>query len=100
MDPENVVRFGADKSPLPDAEFEGYYNRDSTKYRTLYHIPEAETVVRGTYRYKVRMCVCMCTHVQASVCVCVCVCVCMCTHVQASVCVCVHVLHEYSGTCL
>ena len=54
MDAENVVSFGADQRPLPDVEFEGYYNRDSTKYRTLYRIPEAQTVVRGTYRYKVR----------------------------------------------
>ena len=53
MDAENVVSFGPDKTPLSGMEFEGYYNRDSTKYRALYHIPEAETVLRGTYRYKV-----------------------------------------------
>lgn len=55
MDPENMVHFGADKSPLRGVEFEGYYNRDSTKYVSLYNIPEAETVIRGTYRYKVRV---------------------------------------------
>ena len=53
MDKENLVDFGPEESPLPDVAFEGYYNRDSTKYVSLYNIPEAETVLRGTYRYKV-----------------------------------------------
>ena len=55
MDPENMVDFGPERSPLPDVMFQGYFNRDSTKYVDLYHIPEAETVIRGTYRYKVIM---------------------------------------------
>ena len=53
MDQENLVRFGPERSPLPDVIFEGYFNRDSTKYVDLYRIPEADTVIRGTYRYKV-----------------------------------------------
>ena len=73
MDPVNVVSFGMDKSPLPDVAFEGYYNRDSAKYRALYHIPEAETIIRGTYRYKVRLYAVLCTRV--------CMCTCMCAHV-------------------
>ena len=53
MDPENMVRFDGNMSPLPDVDFEGYYNRDSTKYSDLYNIPEARTIIRGTYRYRV-----------------------------------------------
>ncbi len=49
----NRVTFDPSNSPLADVEFEGYYNRDSTKYMDIYNIPEAETVLRGTYRYKV-----------------------------------------------
>ncbi len=37
----------------PAFAFEGYPNRDSTHYRELYHIPEAQTVLRGTLRYQV-----------------------------------------------
>ena len=53
MVPENMVTFDPSERPLPDVEFEGYYNRDSTKYIDIYGIGEAETVLRGTYRYKV-----------------------------------------------
>lgn len=53
MHPDNVVKFGAKNSPLPDVDFEGYYNRDSTKYIGIYDIQEAKTVIRGTYRYRV-----------------------------------------------
>ena len=34
-------------------EFEGIYNRDSTKYIDLYKIPEVHTLLRGSLRYKV-----------------------------------------------
>lgn len=34
---------------------EGYPNRDSLKYRDLYGIPEAHTVLRGTLRYQVKL---------------------------------------------
>lgn len=54
MDAKNLVFFDSKKTPHSDMEFEGYYNRDSTKYVQLYNIPEARTVLRGTYRYKVR----------------------------------------------
>lgn len=44
--------------PKPDIEevplpLEGYPNRDSLKYRELYNISEASTVLRGTLRYQV-----------------------------------------------
>jgi len=32
--------------------FEGYYNRDSLAYKELYDLNDAETVVRGTIRFK------------------------------------------------
>jgi saccharopine dehydrogenase (NADP+, L-glutamate forming) len=35
----------------PGYSFVGYPNRDSTNYGELYHIPEAQTVLRGTLRY-------------------------------------------------
>jgi saccharopine dehydrogenase (NADP+, L-glutamate forming) len=35
----------------PAFAFVGYPNRDSTPYRQLYNIPEAQTVIRGTLRY-------------------------------------------------
>ncbi|KAJ3108769.1 hypothetical protein HDU97_000169 [Phlyctochytrium planicorne] len=36
----------------PAFAFEGYPNRDSSPYTERYHIPEAQTVIRGTLRYK------------------------------------------------
>ena len=38
---------------MQGVEFEGVYNRDSTKYIGFYKIPEVETLLRGTLRYKV-----------------------------------------------
>ena len=35
----------------PGFAFVGYGNRDSTIYDKRYHIPEAETIIRGTIRY-------------------------------------------------
>jgi saccharopine dehydrogenase-like NADP-dependent oxidoreductase len=32
--------------------FEGYYNRDSLQYKELYNLKDAETVIRGTIRFK------------------------------------------------
>ena len=40
-------------SVIQGVEFEGVYNRDSTKYINFYKIPEVETLLRGTLRYKV-----------------------------------------------
>ena len=54
MEPENLVHFGVDESPISGVELEGYYNKDSTAYLSLYDIPEAHTIIRGTYRHKVR----------------------------------------------
>eukprot|EP00033_Pygsuia_biforma_P001114 GCRY01001270.1.p1 GENE.GCRY01001270.1~~GCRY01001270.1.p1 ORF type:complete len:460 (+),score=92.85 GCRY01001270.1:87-1466(+) len=36
----------------PGFRFEGIPNRDSRKYREAYHIPEAQTCIRGTLRYE------------------------------------------------
>jgi saccharopine dehydrogenase (NADP+, L-glutamate forming) len=36
----------------PGFAFYAYANRDSTGYKELYNIPEAETVLRGTLRYQ------------------------------------------------
>jgi saccharopine dehydrogenase-like NADP-dependent oxidoreductase len=33
-------------------KFEGYYNRDSLQYKELYNLKDAETVIRGTIRFK------------------------------------------------
>ena len=38
---------------VPGLELEKYYNRDSTKYVDTYNIPEVQTLIRGTLRYKV-----------------------------------------------
>jgi len=32
--------------------FEGYYNRDSLKYKSLYGLHDAHTLIRGTLRFK------------------------------------------------
>ena len=40
---------------LPGFNLEGFPNRDSTKYAKSYGIETAETVLRGTLRYKVGM---------------------------------------------
>ena len=37
----------------PGFAFEGYPNRDSTPYGARYGIPEAQTILRGTLRYRV-----------------------------------------------
>ncbi|XP_045609079.1 alpha-aminoadipic semialdehyde synthase, mitochondrial isoform X1 [Procambarus clarkii] len=37
---------------LPGLALEGFPNRDSTVYRSLYGIPEAKTVLRGTLRFR------------------------------------------------
>lgn len=39
---------------LPGFAFEGFPNRDSTKYAGLYGIQDAHTMFRGTMRYKGR----------------------------------------------
>ncbi|MCJ1420238.1 Saccharopine dehydrogenase [NADP(+), L-glutamate-forming] [Xylographa parallela] len=36
----------------PGFAFVGYPNRDSTPYRERYHIPEAQTIIRGTLRFQ------------------------------------------------
>ena len=38
---------------LPGFNLEGYPNRDSTVYSDAYNIQSAETVLRGSLRYKV-----------------------------------------------
>ncbi len=49
MDAASPIDLYSDLPPL-----EGYPNRDSLKYISIYGIPEAQTVLRGTLRYKVR----------------------------------------------
>lgn len=49
MVPANLQSFS---SLNPGVEFEGYFNRDSLKYIDIYGISEAQTVIRGTLRYK------------------------------------------------
>lgn len=41
-----------DFSFLPGLALEGFPNRDSTVYGNLYGITEAQTILRGTLRYK------------------------------------------------
>ena len=44
---------GVKEIPIyPAFAFEGYPNRDSTPYSERYGIPEAQTILRGTLRYK------------------------------------------------
>ena len=50
MVPANLQSFS---NLNPGVEFEGYFNRDSLKYIDIYGISEAQTVIRGTLRYKV-----------------------------------------------
>ena len=38
---------------MPGLNLEGFPNRDSTKYKKLYNIENAKTIIRGTVRYKV-----------------------------------------------
>jgi len=38
MESNNRVTFEPSESPLPEVEFEGYYNRDSTKYVGIYNM--------------------------------------------------------------
>lgn len=38
---------------LPGFNLEGIPNRDSTKYKSIYGIESADTLLRGTIRYKV-----------------------------------------------
>ncbi len=50
MTPENLQSFN---NLHPNVKFDGYFNRDSLKYIDVYGIPEAQTVIRGTLRYRV-----------------------------------------------
>eukprot|EP00051_Salpingoeca_urceolata_P026413 m.477223 g.477223 ORF g.477223 m.477223 type:complete len:452 (-) comp20778_c0_seq1:139-1494(-) len=50
---ENLLSEGPKEIPIyPAFAFEGYPNRDSTPYKERYGIPEAQTILRGTLRYK------------------------------------------------
>jgi saccharopine dehydrogenase-like NADP-dependent oxidoreductase len=40
-----------DKKFHPSFNFEGYYNRDSIRYKDLYNLKDAKTVIRGLIRY-------------------------------------------------
>lgn len=47
-DEENVHKIDF----LPGFSLEGFANRDSLRYKGLYKIPEAHTLLRGTLRYR------------------------------------------------
>ena len=46
-----ILETAENESLFPDLPMESYPNRDSVKYRDVYNIPEAHTIVRGTLRY-------------------------------------------------
>ncbi len=41
-----------DKKFHPSLNLEGYYNRDSIKYRELYNLTNAKSIIRGVIRYQ------------------------------------------------
>lgn len=47
-----LMHVARDLDFLPGFAFEGFPNRDSTKYSSLYGIEDAHTMFRGTLRYK------------------------------------------------
>ena len=49
---ENVLLSTVEKNFHKCFNFEGYYNRNSLKYKEIYHLYDAKTVIRGTIRYK------------------------------------------------
>lgn len=49
---ENLMATAKPYFIYPGFAFVAYPNRDSTTYKKLYNIPEAETVVRGTLRFQ------------------------------------------------
>jgi saccharopine dehydrogenase-like NADP-dependent oxidoreductase len=52
IDPINLFKDRFSFSFPGIGEFEVYPNRDSLSYKTIYGIPEARTMYRGTFRYK------------------------------------------------
>ena len=50
--PEDLMSTAQPYFIYPGFAFVAYPNRDSTQYKTLYGIPEAQTVIRGTLRYQ------------------------------------------------
>ncbi|CCD27460.1 saccharopine dehydrogenase (NADP+, L-glutamate-forming) NDAI_0K02690 [Naumovozyma dairenensis CBS 421] len=52
IDSEDLMASAKPYFIYPGYAFVCYPNRDSTVFKDLYHIPEAETVIRGTLRYQ------------------------------------------------
>ncbi|CAI8015134.1 Alpha-aminoadipic semialdehyde synthase, mitochondrial, partial [Geodia barretti] len=48
----DILSTAQDVSLFPDLPLEFFPNRDSVKYREVYQIPEASTIVRSTLRYR------------------------------------------------
>ena len=48
----DILGTAQDVSLFPDLPLEFFPNRDSVKYREVYQIPEASTIVRSTLRYR------------------------------------------------
>mmetsp|Transcript_20103 Transcript_20103/g.29888 ORF Transcript_20103/g.29888 Transcript_20103/m.29888 type:complete len:496 (+) Transcript_20103:77-1564(+) len=49
--PENYEKLSVDAPGMEGIEFEAYPNRDSTPYQNILKLPDAQLVLRGTYRY-------------------------------------------------
>ena len=49
---EEVLLSTVEKKFHPCFNFEGYYNRNSVKYKDVYHLNNVKTLIRGTIRYK------------------------------------------------
>jgi alpha-aminoadipic semialdehyde synthase len=48
----DILKIAREENLYPDLPMESYPNRDSTKYKEIYNIPEARTIIRGTLRYR------------------------------------------------
>lgn len=49
---ENVLLSTVEKNFHDCFQFEGYYNRNSVKYREIYQLKDVKTLIRGTIRFK------------------------------------------------
>jgi alpha-aminoadipic semialdehyde synthase len=49
---ENVLLSTVEKNFHNCFQFEGYYNRNSVKYREIYELKDVKTLIRGTIRFK------------------------------------------------
>lgn len=47
-----ILEIAEETNLFPDLPMESFPNRDSVKYREVYSIPEASTIIRSTLRYR------------------------------------------------